>query len=430
MKPPIDEPSADRKRLSMLNLTYVARDVYPDWSRRIESAKESVTVYAPYFDGRLKAILQRARISPVRITIVTALDDVNALLMHPAQLDVIKWALDRGMPVLSLDGLHAKILLTDDRYVTVGSQNFTRRGGMNKECTALPREAFEGTRLLAALVEWKGGAEAIPKELVATLMQVLKTFNRRHRGFTAEVKEKVDAARERIRQELTRRRWRRLAEESSVRLAQKIASATIKSVPYESLYVDRGGTLTKWIQRMPDGLEREFEFDRLFMYPVIVAESEAMGFARIAESRITYFRTSAEREITVGGSTLKVDIEFGHEGTRKQNVRIVVLHPFVGTCKIGLHFNGESLKLLSRRHKKAVDACPADFRRFKALLQRDLFASTESLRELFCECIKRFPGFKKLQRERKNVTDFLTGQRFYLNMIEYQAIPILVIGRA
>jgi hypothetical protein len=104
-----------------------ASDAYPAWTRLVSRAQEQVTVFAPYLDDLLLKMLAHRR-PRLRIpaVVVTTLGPTSVL--EPSQLRTIRRALDAGIAVLSLPTLHAKVLLVDDRYVILGSQNFTSHG--------------------------------------------------------------------------------------------------------------------------------------------------------------------------------------------------------------------------------------------------------------------------------------------------------------
>src|SRR3972149_2092627 len=111
-----------------LNRTFLARDVYPRWKRLVANAKAAITIYTPFFDRVLLSLLEsNHEIKNVQVTIVTDLNPLT-LLELPNQLRTMKKAISRGFTFLSLPGLHAKVLLVDDKFACTGSQNFTLRG--------------------------------------------------------------------------------------------------------------------------------------------------------------------------------------------------------------------------------------------------------------------------------------------------------------
>jgi phosphatidylserine/phosphatidylglycerophosphate/cardiolipin synthase-like enzyme len=133
-------------KISQANRIYLARDTYNSWKRMVSRAKDSITIYSPYFDKIRLYLLGNTLLENARITVVTSLD-LDSILEMPYQLRTIKRALSKGISVVETQNLHAKVLLVDDKYITTGSQNFTSHGRKSKECTVIPREALDGTHV-------------------------------------------------------------------------------------------------------------------------------------------------------------------------------------------------------------------------------------------------------------------------------------------
>ena len=107
-----------------IDSTFLARDVYRRWQSVIRGAETDITIFTPYFDNTLLRLLKaNAIVKPDQRTIVTEISPDNALEM-PYQLKAAKKALSQGIAVLSLQGLHAKVLLVDGIHTSIHALRF------------------------------------------------------------------------------------------------------------------------------------------------------------------------------------------------------------------------------------------------------------------------------------------------------------------
>jgi hypothetical protein len=96
------------------------------WSDFIYYAQESVVVLTPYFDDVLEELFDECHLEYSQITLVTQLDRQDSSPENLKRLSLILEMNNRGVNVLILNRLHAKILLVDDEKALFGSQNFTK----------------------------------------------------------------------------------------------------------------------------------------------------------------------------------------------------------------------------------------------------------------------------------------------------------------
>jgi|SRR5208283_2010070 len=212
-------------------LSFVAHDVYAKWKRLVAAAQDSITIYTPFFDQLLPSLIkENKQVDTDNINIVTDFSP-ESLLELPNQLRTIKKILSDGISVLTLPGLHAKILLIDDKYVSVGSQNFTCRGRKNKEASVLPSASLEGSRFTATLMEWRKQATNIDEDfvdlLISQLQHRLKKHGDLHKDFQREFDE-IQETYEHEKQKAMRRRLEELERQSHIRMANGVMYASIQ----------------------------------------------------------------------------------------------------------------------------------------------------------------------------------------------------------
>jgi len=200
---------------------------------------------------------------------------------------------------------------------------------------------------------------------------------------------------------------------------------------YESLRADNEYDMTSWIIEKPDGSVEPYRLSRLSMYPMILADSNRMGFARIGKTRISYIRKGlnwTNRNLTVDNLPLKVNITFPESDTRKRNIIVKLSHSHFGSCEFDVLFKGDSSVMVEKRYSKGGAYWENEHDSFVKTLEKGFFASTVHLDEFFQRFFTHFT-YSELGRDHKNVRDFLDGSRYRLSVIQYQENPFLVLKK-
>jgi phospholipase D-like protein len=392
-------------KIQEANRTYLARDVYPRWKQLVKDAKETVTIYTPFLDRLLLALLSsNSDVETGQITVITDFNPAS-ILEQPHQLRTIKKALSRGFPILSLANLHAKVLLVDDKYIATGSQNFTFHGRKSKECTVVPCESMKGARFVDTLICWREQAEPIDEDLVDSLISKLEHRIRQHKKLLLETQaEFIEICKhhEQEKQNALIRRLEELERQSRIRMSQGVVYASIDYVSsewggYESLRADNEYDMTSWIIEKPDGSVEPYRLSRLSMYPMILADSNRMGFARIGKTRISYIRKGlnwTNRNLTVDNLPLKVNITFPESDTRKRNIIVKLSHSHFGSCEFDVLFKGDSSVMVEKRYSKGGAYWENEHDSFVKTLEKGFFASTVHLDEFFQKIFHSFHLFR------------------------------------
>lgn len=431
-------------KTSLYNRAFFARDVYSRWKRLVASAQDSITIYSPYFDSLVPSLLKANKnIDPDKINIITDFT-AESLLEFPKQLRTIKKMIAEGLSVLTLRGLHAKILLIDDKYVSIGSQNFTCQGRRNKEASAAPSVPMEGTRFIATLLDWRKRAEHVDEAFVDLLLSQLKHRIKQHKELHEKAQTEFDEIQEAYedeQREAMKRRLEKLEQQSRIRMANGVIYASIQNVSgetefggwqsYNSLLSDYGHDMTKWIIRKANGHTQPYKLNRLSMYPAIFADTLRMGFARIGKTRITYIRTGLQwnnKLLNVGDLTLRVEINFPETKTKKRNVVVKLSDQFRGFCEFSLLFTGDSFTNIKHRYFRGNQYWQDEHRAFIATLDNEFFGSTNAMENFFARFFTDFT-YDELGRDHKNIKDYLKGWRYRLSIIQYQKNPFLVIRK-
>ncbi|UVL59805.1 phospholipase D family protein [Pseudomonas sp. B21-032] len=125
-------------------------NIVPLIKEQLQNDKVDLKIFSPYLTG--SAALEIAQLG--KSAKVYTLVNVQVLASGASNCDTIKTLLDNEIPVYVLPKLHAKMVVARDRFVTLGSQNFTERGATaNLETNIRVRGVSKGVQALVAKME-------------------------------------------------------------------------------------------------------------------------------------------------------------------------------------------------------------------------------------------------------------------------------------
>jgi len=347
----------------------------------------------------------------------------------------MKACIDEGFNLLSLDGLHAKVLLLDDCFAFVGSQNFTTGGRRNKEATVLPIVPMDGSRFVSRLISWREEAEQVEAGILEQLLKGLEGSIRRHRALLASSQKAfadIVSAYEEAKQKAELERIQALERKSRIRLAQGAALATVRRVggewdPYLTLKPDQGHDLTQWV----DDSKGDFTLSRLNMYPVLLTDSHRMCFARIGRFRITYFRKSLNwigKPLEVSDMHFQVRIDLPSSSTKRRNIISKLSHSYRGSVEFALSFSGDDVNVVRTRFIKGSPAWADEYPKFVQTLKSRFFGSKRAIRGFLDEFLTDFQ-YETLGRDDKNLREYLDGTRYRVSVVQYGENPFVVLTK-
>lgn len=412
-----------------------AKDIYPKWKRVVAKASKSLTVYTPYLDRLVINLLNSKNgLSKDTITIITDFD-VPMIIEHPKQLSAIRQLINDGFSVLNLSGLHAKVLLIDDCSVILGSQNFTSYARKNKEASSGLFHLDEGSQFIKTLNRWKDEAAPIDSDLVDFLLSKLKNRIKQHKKLLKDTKTDFDAALEehnKEKEETILRQFEELERQSEYQLSQGVVYASIEThwEGYKTLLADSGYDMTKWTLKKRNQPLQSYSLHRATMYPVIIADSLRMGFARLCKTRITYIRKLLEwrNKFKVGDYYFNVKISFPDTNTKKRNIIVHLEHPHIGQCEFALLFTGKKMTLIRKKYIKGNIYWTEEYQDFTLSMEKNLFSKPKALNDFYNEYFSWFT-YAELGIGYKNIKEYLNGSRYRISVIQYADQPFIVIKK-
>lgn len=368
----------------------------------IENATYSVDIFTPYLDFTINKLIQSVSAN-IEVTIITSLEG-DTLFQKDYQINALIEAMNNGVVVKNLKGLHAKILMVDKKNISLGSQNFTNRGRKNKEAGFISIASFENSDFLISLESWIEESTNISLEL----LENLKRFINDNEEEISDVKERFNKGVEEILSDFYN---------TTYRFAQGSVIVT-KTVPppnrdYFSFFAGEHNNLCKWIKTNKEGTEEQVDLNDYDYHPSLNLYTMQMAFLRIHTSRITFIKTNFKiyqsQEIKIGGEQFDIEFKFLRSNTKKSNIKISLVNEKKGKGDFYYLFNGFGFRLVKYKndnYKEIVDT--GDF-------------SNEFLTFLI-EPAK----FKTPWNQPKEIEKFLPKEQYKVGILQYEDCPVLI----
>jgi len=297
----------------------IRRKVASLWRVKARASTSPLTILSPFITGELCASLVEGN---ANARIYTRFD-VPLFASGGSSLDQLEALLRSGHQLFKIDDLHAKVVMDESSFVTIGSQNLTKRGKLhNKELSASFTSSQVRDLVKARIAPWLENAEPITAEMIGWMRANVKDAAALHKAFreacsTVEARYSAQFHRqddERARSEeteptaVTVERERRLLEIRE-QIGARMAPLK-KSFPAQpcrvvqprrknhSPYLSVGnGSFTSWqIDK------KVIELDQGKRY-LCALESGDIGWVRVASGRIT----KISRGITTAVGLLPID---------------------------------------------------------------------------------------------------------------------------
>lgn len=129
-------------------------DCSENWEGLIESAKEQIVIFTPFFDMLIIELLINCELPYSDMVFVTQLDYVDSSGKNIERLLGLVSLLALGINVRVLDRLHAKALIIDERKAIFGSQNFTGYSRGSYEISTYIEKNNESLHVFVGFEDW------------------------------------------------------------------------------------------------------------------------------------------------------------------------------------------------------------------------------------------------------------------------------------
>lgn len=118
---------------SAIPVSFRTTKVKEAWKRAVLDAEGGLVVFSPFITSNTaEEVLAAATKAQIHTRF-----DVKSFASGASSLATLKALSDAGHQIFHVDNLHAKIVLSKGKFVSIGSQNLTKGGTKNREITAL-----------------------------------------------------------------------------------------------------------------------------------------------------------------------------------------------------------------------------------------------------------------------------------------------------
>ena len=330
-------------------------------------------MFTPYLDRLLVDLLSNADLDSASLTVVTDLSPSSGVLDYRAQLLAIRRLLSQGIEVRSLPRLHAKVLVVDDRLITVGSQNFTSYARRSRETTSVPGDDSSATTFIETLTSWFDQATLIDPDHIDDLLSLLEEQIAASKAAHQELVDAYDQIAAESAAALQSRQAARRALHETERAREVPVALGLAGVikgptrykprsgtayarlrdmgHYQTLMGDHEADLTTWTSPNPG--RSNVLLGSYTFYPLILAPHGRMAFVRVQETRITYVWRGViwGSPLRIEGRDIWVDASFPDRGLREANIKLAFRFGKEARdgYEVSLRFDGEEVLQTSAR---------------------------------------------------------------------------------
>ena len=403
-----------------------ATDLFEKWKKLIAKAEKSIIIFTPYLDFTINILIKNST-KQIPITIITSLEG-DSLFQRGYQIRALKEVIKNGVLVKNLMGLHAKILLIDNSYISLGSQNFTNRGRKNKEAGMISETSFVGSKIISTLKNWEEESKSVSLELLEELILFLS----KNEEPLYKVKNKFDRSVEKIISDHNQRELEKQIANSSYfnstyRFAQDEVILT-RTVPppnydYYSFFAQEHNDLCKWIKTTGIGQEEQIELEDYKYYPAINVNTMQMAYLRIHTSRITFMKSkfviSGWNGYEINKIKYKLDFSFLKSSTKNANIKVTLSKESVGKGSLYYLFNGSVFSLINTKYSNDL---------IKRIIENELISRKKQYNE-FLKFLIEPAKFTTQQNQPKEIEKFLPESSYRVGILEYRDLPILIFNK-
>jgi len=161
------------------------RSIDRRWKKEIISAKESIILLSPYLTSNTaNLVLRNADPEITRVCTVFSFDN---FVFGASSIKTLRQLRNLGIPLLHLEKLHAKVLLIDQTFASIGSQNLTFGGTRNKEASITIANSKQLTKLRELIDEWLEDATPITEQMISKAEELLSPLHEKIAPLIIEV---------------------------------------------------------------------------------------------------------------------------------------------------------------------------------------------------------------------------------------------------
>lgn len=398
---------------------FKAKDIYSTWLQSCKEAENSICVISPYVDNTVKNLLTSKKIGFLITKSIYTRVDSDTIFEKPYQIRALINCIKNGIRIYHIKDLHAKALIIDKRYISLGSQNFTSAGRTNKETSMMSTLNFTSSLYMDTINSWMENAGEIDIEYLLTLESKLKKF----RPLIDELRDEHEVVFNQIETFERNRKQQELIK--NIRI---LKSQTKTSFASENIYltkthienwrtsqttflVDQGRDLSKWKLH---GAEGTTSLVRLEYYPCVNTSNNSIAYLRLTKTRISFFTRDIKfGRYKINNKSYILSVKCPQENTIEVNFQIVLKIFNYGENLLDFYFDGSEFKFIKGQfYDKLCEEELLDY----------LISNDEEKHKLIKYCFRRV----NLETIAQPITNYFDGWYYRFYIVEFKENPIIV----
>ena len=400
--------------------SFNAKDMYTVWSENCKSSNKSILVLSPYVDVTVKNLLSTNQI-PLHVSkrIYTRVDS-DTIFDNPYQIRTLIDCIKEGIAIYSIPDLHANALIIDNKYFSIGSQNFTAQGRKDKETSMMSKRDFISSKYFETIESWLDEAEEVKLEYLLKLESKLKflrtkieNLKKEHKSNFDEIPNKSEIRRlELIRNLLFLKSRSNTQFESEYIFLKKTFIDTRESSLYTYL-ADSRKDLRKWKVK---GEGNSAALIRLKYYPCVQTSNNSISFVRLAKTRISFFLTwIGLGSYAVGDVVFTLSINCPQQNTDKVNFQIILKNVRTNRSEgiLDFYFDGSDFHFVNGTFSEKYQ---------EMYLMKNLIENNIEKKKIIEWC---FRGHN-MATIGEGIDEFFDGSLLKLYIVEYLENPIII----
>lgn len=300
------------------------------WEEELAKTSGRVLVFSPYLtpDTALRVL---DRINDRNNSEVYTRFDPQDFVNGSSSLTTLKQLSSLKLNIYKIPDLHAKLIVIPGKFASIGSQNLTHKGTLNKEANVVITEPIEVAKIEQYVQEWLVCRQLITDQMITNLEEIVYPLRKKHQEYNKQLKkelkihqkeqerlERERAEKERLEEEKRKKRIEKFKESAArIHRTKDYIYGQVKSIGNKySFVVNSNSRLTRWV------LSKEnVDLVRLQRYLCINEWNNTIGWVRIADTRITYIENGLTRHESLILDELDYCLKFDFEGIYDENAQ-------------------------------------------------------------------------------------------------------------
>jgi len=320
----------------------IFKDIVKRWELATSTSLKKVIAFSPYITSPIaeKALQCDSMSSCDLYTQFNAEIFIN----RSSSLSALRKLLISGYEIYYLQNLHAKIVLVDDDFASIGSQNITQNGTINKESNIILTDTNSIGEIKFEIKKWISERKKITSEMIDEMEEIIEPYLKAYELMLEEIEgpekkiflhqEERDKVSERLALRENIDRLLKSTKTISTRINEIEKYSETKDdyyTTYSLMPINKSENLTKW-----EIGGKVYSLKKSFRYICLNLMTGNFGWARVFKTRITFFANSVSWEDSISLNGRKCDIAFTALQNNDKNIEVKVT-PHFSSSTIVLH---------------------------------------------------------------------------------------------